>query len=70
MEATTATPTRIITRKELTTRVPYSPVQIWRLEKSGTFPCRVQLGPNRVGWVEEEVEAWLRARIDGGRDNG
>ena len=70
MEATTTIPTRIITLKELANRVPYSPVQIWRLEKAGTFPCRVQLGPNRVGWVEAEVEAWLRSRIDGRHDNG
>lgn len=64
METTTETPTRIISLKELAHRVPYSPVQIWRLEKAGTFPRRVQLGPNRVGWVEAEVEAWLRQRME------
>jgi len=25
---------------------------------AGAFPRRIQLGPNRVCWVEEEVEAW------------
>ena len=70
MEATTTIPTRVISQKELASRVPYSPVQIWRLEKAGTFPRRIQLGPNRVGWVEEEVEAWLRNRMDGRGDNG
>ena len=64
MEATTDDPTRIITQKELASRVPYSSVQIWRLEKAGTFPRRIQLGPNRIGWVEAEVEAWLRKRLD------
>ena len=64
METTTAIPTRIITQKELGVRVPYSPVQIWRLEKAGTFPRRIKLGPNRVGWVEAEVEAWLRHRME------
>ena len=64
METTIETPTRVITQKELASRVPYSPVQIWRLEKAGTFPRRIKLGPNRVGWVEEEVEAWLRERMD------
>lgn len=63
METTTVIPTRIITQKELASRVPYSPVQIWRLEKAGTFPRRIKLGPNRVGWVEAEVEAWLRHRM-------
>jgi prophage regulatory protein len=64
MEFATETPTRIITQKELASRVPYSSVQIWRLEKAGTFPRRITLGPNRVGWVEAEVEAWLRTRMD------
>jgi prophage regulatory protein len=64
MDTATDTPTRIITQKELAIRVPYSPVQIWRLEKAGTFPRRINLGPNRVGWVEAEVEAWLRHRMD------
>ena len=27
------------------------------------FPKRVQLGPNRVGWVEAEVLEWLEARL-------
>jgi prophage regulatory protein len=64
METTTATPTKIISQKELAIRVPYSPVQIWRLEKAGKFPRRLKLGPNRVGWVEDEVEAWLRQRME------
>jgi prophage regulatory protein len=35
---------------------------IWRYEKAGDFPRRVQLGPNSVGWVVEEVDAWLEQR--------
>lgn len=64
METTTATPTRIITEKELGDRVPYSASQIRRLEKAGTFPRRIKLGPNRVGWVASEIEEWLRQRLD------
>lgn len=63
MTDTKQDPTRVISAKELTRRVPYSAVQIWRLEKAGAFPRRIKLGPNRVGWVEEEVEAWLRDRM-------
>lgn len=50
---------RIITKKELQRLVPYTPQHIARLEKAGRFPKRVQLGPNRVGWIESEVKAWL-----------
>lgn len=63
METTTTNPTRIITQTELRKRVPFSPVHLWRLEKAGTFPRRVKLGVSRIGWVEAEVEEWLRERI-------
>jgi prophage regulatory protein len=43
--------------------VLYSPQHIARLEKVGQFPKRVQLGPNRVGWVEREVLEWLEVRL-------
>ena len=44
---------RILSKKDLRQLVLYSPAQIDRLEKAGRFPKRVQLGPCRVGWVEE-----------------
>lgn len=34
----------------------------WRLERAGETPRRVPLGKNSVGWLEHELEAWLRAR--------
>jgi len=43
-------------------RVGLSPMTIWRREKAGTFPRRVRLGPNAVGWIEEEIEAWCAER--------
>ena len=52
---------RILSKKDLRQMVLYSPAQIDRLEKAGRFPKRVRLGPCRVGWVEEEVLAWLEA---------
>ncbi len=32
---------------------------IWRKEREGTFPQRVQLGENSVGWKSDEVIQWL-----------
>jgi prophage regulatory protein len=54
---------RILCKKELRALVLYSPAHIDRLEKAGTFPKRVPLGPGRVGWLESEVLAWLEERI-------
>jgi prophage regulatory protein len=34
---------------------------------AGTFPREVVLGERRIGFVKEEVLAWLQARIDARR---
>lgn len=41
-----------------------SRASIYRRIKKGTFPDRVCLGGRSVAWVEEEVVAWIKARID------
>ena len=55
---------RILSKAQLKELVLYSPQHISRLEKAGAFPKRVQLGSNRVGWVEDEVLDWLQTRLD------
>jgi prophage regulatory protein len=44
-------------------KVIYSPAHIARLEAAGQFPKRVRLGTGRVGWVEQEIDAWITTRI-------
>lgn len=56
---------RLLSKRQLKEMVLYSPQHIARLEKAGKFPQRVQIGPNRVGWVEAEVLDWLQERLDG-----
>ena len=55
---------RILSKPQVKELVLYSPQHIARLEKVGKFPKRIQLGPNRVGWVEAEVLDWLQSRLD------
>ncbi|WP_172300024.1 AlpA family transcriptional regulator [Pseudoruegeria sp. HB172150] len=55
---------RILSKHQLKELVLYSPQHIARLEKAGKFPRRIILGPNRVGWVEDEVLDWLQTRLD------
>jgi prophage regulatory protein len=54
---------RVIRKPELLSRVPLSDPTIWRLERAGRFPRRLQLGGNSVGWLEEEIDAWLAERV-------
>ena len=44
-------------------RVGYHPEHLMRLVRQGKFPAPVHLGPRTVAFVEDEVNAWLRARI-------
>ena len=54
---------RILRQRQVCERVGYSTMHIWRLEKAGRFPRRVKLGPNSVGWVAEEIDDWIKARV-------
>lgn len=33
-----------------------------------SFPKQVKLGARSVGWMEDEIEAWLEARLVASRD--
>jgi prophage regulatory protein len=54
---------RLLSKKAVRETVLYSPQHIARLEAAGQFPKRVRLGPGRVGWIEEEVQDWLKERV-------
>ena len=34
-----------------------------RWESQGLFPKRIQIGPNCVGWYEDEIDAWAASRV-------
>ncbi len=36
---------------------------VWRWQRSQGFPKPVRIGPNSVGWLRSEVNAWLAARV-------
>ena len=54
---------RILRRREVEHRVGLSGMEIWRREKAGSFPRKVRLGPNSVGWVEAEIDAYLEELV-------
>ena len=37
--------------------------KLYELQKNGDFPMRIQVTSNSVGWIEEEVNAWIAARV-------
>jgi len=54
----------MISSEQLADIIPYSQNQLRRLEAQGRFPKRVRIGPNRVAWVQEEIERWFETRMD------
>ena len=40
------------------------PASIYALMARDEFPRQVALSINRVAWVEADVQAWVRARVD------
>ncbi|MCU1248696.1 MAG: AlpA family transcriptional regulator [Edaphobacter sp.] len=42
-----------------------SRLYVWMAE--GKFPRPIRLGERSVGWLENEVEDWLRGRVESSR---
>src|SRR5262249_12605088 len=40
---------------------------IYQMEADRLFPTRVKISARSVGWIESEVQGWLRQRIESGR---
>ena len=58
---------RILRRKKVETKTGISRSSIYDGIKKGTFPKPIQLGQQSVGWLESEIDAWLRERIAASR---
>ena len=43
--------------------IPYSKPHLWRLERADKFPKRVNIGPGRYGYVEEEIDQYIAKKI-------
>ena len=54
---------KLVTARELSAKIPYSTVHVWRLEQKGEFPRRIHLGGNRVAWLETEILDWLDRKL-------
>jgi predicted DNA-binding transcriptional regulator AlpA len=37
--------------------------KLYELQKEGAFPMRIQITSHSVGWIEDEVNAWIAGRV-------
>ena len=55
---------RILRPKEVRERTGYGRTMLWLKSRDpdDTFPSPVQLGPNAIGFFEDEISRWLETR--------
>ena len=54
----------ILRRKQVEKRTGLSRSTIYLRIQEGTFPRPIKLGARAVGWLENEIEAWLAERME------
>jgi predicted DNA-binding transcriptional regulator AlpA len=52
----------ILRPSEVFEKVGLSRTTVWRLERSGAFPARIQLSTKAVGYDEAAIDEWLACR--------
>ena len=58
---------RMLRLPEVLRKTALSRSQVYRLIGMHQFPQQIQLGERASGWIEEEIDDWLRARIERSR---
>ncbi|MDE0357254.1 MAG: AlpA family transcriptional regulator [Gammaproteobacteria bacterium] len=62
MEPKTTPPVRVLRLPEVMARTGLSRSTIYRWRLAGRFPQPIPLGERCVGWIEAELDEWLRER--------
>ncbi|MGH2378172.1 MAG: helix-turn-helix transcriptional regulator [Thermoanaerobaculia bacterium] len=62
IEATLASPDRVLRPAELCALLGVGKVSLWRWVGAGLFPPPMRLGPAATGWRWSTVERWLDDR--------
>jgi prophage regulatory protein len=53
---------KILRESEVAVMTGTSRTTRWRLEREGRFPRRRLIADRAIGWLQEEVEVWMRDR--------
>ncbi len=60
---------RIIRMADVQARTGLARSTIYVRVADGSFPQPIRLGARAVGWIESEVDAWIREQIAASRGN-
>ena len=61
---------KIIRRPDVEAMTGLSRSSIYEKMDKGTFPTAIKLSERSVGWLEHEVQEWLKNRISATRNGG
>ena len=61
---------RIMRRPEVETATGLSRSSIYAKMEDGSFPKAIKLSERSVGWLEHEVQEWLKNRVAATRNGG
>jgi prophage regulatory protein len=50
---------RILRKRDVLDRVPWSVTTLWRRVNDGSFPKPIRIGKGLTGWFESEVMRWM-----------
>jgi prophage regulatory protein len=56
-------PIRLLRLPQVLQQTGLGKTKIYELQKDGVFPMRIQITSHSVGWIEEEVNAWIAGRV-------
>lgn len=54
---------KLIRRKIMLEKTGLAGSTQWKMEKNGLFPARRQISVGLVGWLESEVDQWIKDRL-------
>lgn len=55
---------RLIRRPEVLSRVGLASSTLYEMTAAGDFPQPIPIGRQAVAWLESEVDAWIKSRIE------
>lgn len=56
---------KILRLPEVKAKVGLSTASIYRLIKEGDFPKQIKLGRHASGWLDSEVQSWIKKKAGG-----
>lgn len=55
---------RLMRRPEVQARIGLASSTLYEMTAAGEFPAPIPIGRQAVAWLESEVDAWIKKRIE------